>query len=54
MLEMKYPGIYRQEQDLSNAIVTDNTSIAVVMGRALKGIPNAKILVRSEAELIQT
>lgn len=54
MLDMKYPGIYRQEQDLSNAIVTDNTSIAAVMGRALRGIPNSKVLVRSEAELIQT
>ena len=54
MLDMKYPGVYRQELDLSNAIVTDNTSIAVVMGRSFKGIPNSKVLVRSEAELIQT
>jgi hypothetical protein len=51
---MKYPGIYREEKDISDVIVTDNTSIAAVMGRALKGIPNSKVLVRSEAELIQT
>lgn len=54
MLDMKYPGVYRQEQDISPAIVTDNTSIAAVMGRAFKGIPNSKVLVNSEAQLIQT
>lgn len=54
MQEMKYPGVYREEQDISNAIVTDNTSIAAVMGRALRGIPNSKVLVRSEADLVNT
>lgn len=49
---MTYPGTYRQEIDISEAIVNDNTSIGVVMGRALQGIPNSKVLVRSEAELI--
>ena len=48
MVNMSYPGVYRQEIDISNAVVNDNTSVAAVMGRALKGIPNAKILVNND------
>lgn len=54
MVNMSYPGVYRQEIDISNAVVNDNTSVAAVMGRALKGIPNSKILVNNEAGLINT
>lgn len=47
-----YPGVYSDEIDNSAVNTVDNSSYAAVLGRAKKGIPNAKVLVRSEAELV--
>lgn len=49
---MNYPGVYNEEIDNSAIATVDNSSYAAVLGRAKKGIPNAKILVKSEAELV--
>lgn len=51
---MPYPGVYRNEIDNSFVSQIDNSSFAAVMGRASEGIPNSKVLVHSEAELINT
>ena len=49
-----YPGIYLQEIDNSYVPKNSNAYYAVVMGRAFEGVPNSKILIQSESELIQT
>lgn len=54
MPNLNYPGVYGQEIDNSFVSTIDNTSVVGVMGRALQGLPNAKVLVHSQAELIGT
>jgi hypothetical protein len=51
---MPYPGVYRNEIDNSFVSQTNNSSYATVLGRASKGLPNAKILVHNESELVNT
>lgn len=49
---MNYPGVYWEEIDNSFVPSVDNSSYSAVLGRAKKGIPNAKVLVKREDELI--
>jgi len=49
-----YPGIYLQEVDNSNVPKNSNAYYAAVLGRAFQGLPNSKVLVQSESELVQT
>jgi hypothetical protein len=49
-----YPGTYLQEIDNSFVPSNPNASYAAVMGRAFQGIPNSKVLVQSESQLVQT
>lgn len=51
---MNYPGVYRQEVDNSSYTVIDNSTYVAVMGKARKGPANAKTLINSEGQLIDT
>lgn len=53
-LDMKYPGVYRQEKDESLIPAVDNTTVVATIGRAKKGIANSIVLVNSEDQLIKT
>lgn len=52
MPTMNYPGVYLQEIDNSFVSTVDNTSVVAVMGRAKQGLPNGKVMVNSQAQLI--
>lgn len=51
---MNYPGVYRREVDDTAYSTVDNSTYVAVMGRALKGPINQRVLVKSETELINT
>ena len=52
MSNMNYPGVYLQEIDNSFVSTVDSTSVVAVMGRAYKGLPNGKVIVNSQAQLV--
>lgn len=51
---MNYPGVYRQEIDDSLTSTIDNSTYVATVGRAVKGIANAKVLLNTEGQLIDT
>lgn len=53
-LEMKDPGVYREEIDESLVPSVDNTTVIGTIGRAKRGIANSVVLVNSEDQLIKT
>lgn len=52
MPNMNYPGVYLNEIDNSFVSTVDNTSVVAVMGRANQGLPNGKVMVNSQAQLV--
>jgi len=52
-LDMKLPGVYREEKDVSLIPSVDNTTVVATIGRAKKGIANSIVLVNSEDQLIR-
>lgn len=49
-----YPGVYRKETDISEVVSPNGTSTGVIVGRARKGMVNARTLIGTDKELIST
>jgi hypothetical protein len=47
-----YPGVYRKETDLSEVAASAGTSTGVIVGRARKGMLNARTLISNDKELV--